>query len=198
MSLRRLRPDPARSDAELAARTCRGDEAAFDELYRQYGPACYGLARRLLADDGLAQDVVQEVFVAFWQRPERYDPSRGRLAGWLLGITHHRAVDLVRREQGHRRRRAPVEELTAVPDAVDVPEQAELGLRAERARVELAALPEAQRTVLLLAYYGGLTQREIAATLDIPIGTVKSRTVAAMLRMRDTLTGPLGLHEDTP
>ena len=199
MTLRRLRSDPAASDGELAARIRRGDEDAFDVLYRQYGPSCYGLARRVLADDGLAQDVVQEVFVAFWRQPDRYDPSRGRLAGWLLGITHHRAVDLVRREQRHRSRRVSLDALTGLPGDTNVPEQVDLALRAGRTRAGLAALPDAQRDVLLLAYYGGLTQREIAARLDIPLGTVKSRTLTAMLRLRDTLADTRSArHEDTP
>lgn len=187
MTLRRIPTASAASDADLAARVCRGDEAAFALVYDRYGPPCYGLARRVLADDGLAQDVVQEVFVGFWRQPDRYDGSRGKLASWLLAITHHRAVDVVRREQAHRRRRVSLDALADLPAADDVPHEVVTTMRSDRARSALAALPDAQREVLALAYYGGLTQREIASRLDIPIGTVKSRTLTALLRLRDTL-----------
>ena len=184
--------DPVTSDEpDLVAALSRGEQSALAAIYDAHGRACYGLARRILGDDGLAQDVVQEVFLGLWRRPEGFDPERGRLSTWLLTVTHHRAVDAVRREQSHRGRRQTLDVLERVADDRAGPDEtAEITERAHDTRTALRALSAPQREALVLAYYGGLTQREIAARLDVPLGTVKTRMFAGMARLR----GLLGEH----
>jgi RNA polymerase sigma-70 factor (ECF subfamily) len=178
----------ALEDADLLARVGSGDEAALEALYSRYGGACYALARRVLGDHHLAEDVVQQVFLAMWQGTG-YDARRGAVSTWLLSVTHHKAVDAVRREDTRRRRAAAdaqslVETVAAGPGPDDA---AWARLRAERTRAALRLLPPEQREVLLLAYYGGYTQTEIADLTGLPLGTVKSRTLTAMRRLRTHL-----------
>jgi RNA polymerase sigma-70 factor (ECF subfamily) len=166
-----------------------GDSQALEELYHRYGSACYSLARRILRDETLAQDVVQEVFLVCW-RGAGYDPSRGGVASWLLSITHHKAVDLVRKEERLRTRRAGEEALEDLAQASGSAEdEAWSMLQAAAVRGALRDLPVEQREVLLLAYYGGYSQREVSAITGVPLGTVKSRTLGAMRRLRAVL-GP--------
>jgi RNA polymerase sigma-70 factor (ECF subfamily) len=175
-------------DRTLVAAIAAGDDAALAAVYDRYGRPCYALARRITGDDGLAAEVVQDTFLNLWRHPGRYDATRGRFAGWLLAVAHHRAVDAVRREQPHRARRDSIGLLDGVPDnAVDVGDQVEARERAGQARAALAALPPPQREAVLLAYYGGYTQREIAGLLGVPLGTVKTRTAAALTRLRGML-----------
>jgi RNA polymerase sigma-70 factor (ECF subfamily) len=176
-------------DVAAARKAAGGDGGALEELYQRYGAACYGLARRILRDDVLAQDVVQEVFLTCW-RGGGYDPSRGGVASWLLSITHHKAVDLVRKEERLRARRASEETLEDLAQASGSAEdQAWSMLQAAAVRGALRDLPSEQREVLLLAYYGGYSQREISAITGVALGTVKSRTLGAMRRLRAEL-GP--------
>lgn len=191
-------PRPVAADAcdsALLDAIARRDEAALAALYDRYGQPCYALARRITGDEEMAAEVVQDTFLALWRRPDGYQPARGRFVTWLLGVTHHRAVDAVRREQPHRSRRGTVELLDQTADTAMPPaEQAIVRDRAGRARTALAALPAPQREALLLAYYGGYTQREIAGLVGVPLGTVKTRTAAALTRLRGLLAG----DEDTP
>lgn len=181
------RVDGLDEDAELAAAVRGGDAGALHVLYERHGARCYGLARRILVDPNLAQDAVQEAFLALW-RQTGFDSSRGSVATWLLTITHHKSVDLVRREERRRARSGDVEELNGRPSADPGPdEEASRLLEAERVRGAVSALPAEQREVLLLAYYGGYTQAEIASMTGQPLGTVKSRTVAAMRKLQDAL-----------
>ena len=177
-------------DRELVARVVAGDAAALEALYARYGRPCYGLARRILADETLAQDVVQEVFLTLWRDASRYAPERGAFSSWLLSMTHHKAVDAVRREETLRKRRTSVDQLevTEAPGASPA-DAAWTTVRGERVRAALSGLPEAQREALVLAYYGGYTQREIAGLTATPLGTVKTRMLAGMRRMRDGLDG---------
>ncbi len=176
-------------DAALLARVADGDEAALEAVYQRYGTSCYRLARRLIDDAQLAEDVVQQVFLALWQN-KTYDPSRGAVSTWLLSITHHKAVDLLRRDKGRRQRLGDEQELLEVAAAGPGPAEAAWArMRAERTRDALRELPVEQREVLLLAYYGGYTQSEIADLTGLPLGTVKSRTFQAMQRLRRTLAG---------
>lgn len=169
-----------------------GDSAGLEELYQRYGAACYGLARRILRDEVLAQDVVQEVFITCW-RGAGYDPSRGGVASWLLAITHHKAVDLVRKEERLRARRASDEALDDIAHASGSAEdEAWALLQSAAVQGALRDLPPDHREVLLLAYYGGYSQREISAITGVPLGTVKSRTLAAMRRLRAALGPRLG------
>ena len=174
-------------DAELLSRVARGDEAALEQLYQRYGGSCYALARRLLNDAGLAEDVVQQVFLTLWQG-HSYDATRGAVSTWLLSVTHHKAVDSVRRESRRRTLSSSEETMAALVATSPTPDdEAWRLLRADRTRAALRALSAEHREVLLLAYYGGYSQREIADLTGLPLGTVKSRTLAAMNKLRDEL-----------
>lgn len=182
----------------LIQRLARGDEAALEAVYNRYGGACYRLARRIVGDSQLAEDVVQQVFLTLWQGTG-YNPTRGAVSTWLLSITHHKSVDLIRRDKRHRQRLGADEELLEVAAAGPGPdEQAWSLLRAERTRSALQDLPAEQREVLLLAYYGGYTQTEIADLTGTPLGTVKSRTFQAMKRLRVQLAGITNSLEGRP
>lgn len=187
---------PSLEDAALLARVGDGDEAAIEQLYQRYGGACFALARRILDDAQLAEDVVQQVFLALWKR-NSYDPARGAVSTWLLSITHHKSVDTLRREGNRRKRLASEQALLQVAATGPGPEdEAWAQMRAERTREALRELPPEQREVLLLAYYGGYTQREIADLTGLPLGTVKSRTLAAMRRLRNHLSGVAGTSDE--
>lgn len=182
------------ADAELVARLTRGDTAALEQLYDRYGRPSYSLARRILTDDGLAEDVVQEVFLTLWRQPDRFDISRGAFSSWLLTMTHHKAVDAVRREETLRRRRSRAadddEALLGTADVTaDVHDQVISNIRGDGVRRALLDLPDVQREALTLAYFGGYTQREVAALTGAPLGTVKTRMLAGMRRLKDTLGG---------
>lgn len=175
-------------DAALGDLIAQRDPAAIEELYDRHGAASYGLARRVVADEQLAQDVVQEVFLAIWRGSATYDGSRGSLSTWLFVLTHHKSVDAVRRSQRHSGRRAPEEALATEADpAPGVDEQAFASVRRAQVRAALAQLPEPQREALLLAYFGGFSQSEIALLTGTPLGTVKTRTLAALRRLRAAL-----------
>ena len=182
-------------DAALIARVNAGDEAAIEALYARYGGPCFGLARRILDDAQLAEDVVQQVFLALW-KGTGFDPKRGAVSTWLMSMTHHKAVDSLRRESTRRKRLAGEQALLELRALGPGPEdEAWTRLRAERTRDALKLLPSEQREVLLLAYYGGYTQREIADLTGLPLGTVKSRTLGAMRRLREQLSGVAGPGE---
>ncbi len=183
------------SDAELVQRLRQADGSALSQLYQRFGRPCYSLARRICADEGLAEDVVQEVFLTLWRDPTRFDPSRGGFATWLLTLIHHKAVDAVRRESTIRRRMVAAPEAgedwspTPVPGA----DQAAMArVAAGQVRAALHLLPYEQRHVLALAYFGGHTQREIAVLTGVPLGTVKSRMFTAVQRLRSLLADELG------
>ncbi|HEY0814682.1 MAG TPA: sigma-70 family RNA polymerase sigma factor [Pseudonocardia sp.] len=184
-------PDPA--DEQAIQRVVAGDQRALGQLYDRWARPAFSLARRLCADDGLAEDVVQEVFLAFWRDPSRFDSSRGAFGSWLLTLVHHKAVDAVRRESAIRRRTVPAAEdgeewSTAPGPGAD---QAALGaVVAGQVRDALGRLPAEQREALALAYYGGYTQREVATLTGVPLGTVKSRMFTGVQRLRSVL-GPL-------
>ena len=180
-------PEPV-EDRSLVAAVCTGDASALEALYGRYGRPCYSLARRILADDQLAQDVVQEVFLTVWRDAARFDAARGAFSSWLLSMTHHKAVDAVRREENLRKRRTSADVLEEQETQLPAPDDAAwTAVRGERVRAALAELPEAQREALVLAYFGGYTQREIAGLTATPLGTVKTRMLAGMRRMREGL-----------
>ncbi len=166
------------SDASLAMSVARWEEDALKEVYRRYASALLGLARRLLYDTRLAEDVVQEVFVRFWNRPERFDPDRGSLRSFLAAETHGRSVDLLRSEDARRRRER--NDATKAPLAATIEHEVIEGVMADQVRLAVAGLPDDERKAVELAYFGGLTYREVAAALDQPEGTVKSRIRKAL------------------
>jgi RNA polymerase sigma factor (sigma-70 family) len=175
------------SDEALVALVARSDEVALGELYDRFGRVAYGLARRILRDDALAEDAVQEGFLAVWRSAGRFMPERSKASTWLLTLVHRRAVDLVRREE---RRRA--EALDERAHAADASSDEAVWLRYERERVQaaLARLPDQQREAIELAYYGGFTQSELSERLGQPLGTIKSRMFTGLGRLRELLTEP--------
>ena len=188
----------AQEDAFLLREMSAGSEPALEALYRRYGSACYRLAYRIIGDTQFAEDIVQQVFLALWHG-SGYTAQRGALSTWLLGVTHHKSVDLIRREQ-RRRTRGLEENAADLADIEPGPDDvAWESLRAERTRAALRTLSSDHREVLLLAYYGGYTQSEIAQITQVPLGTVKSRTLHALRRLRTQLvTSVLTDGGDTP
>jgi RNA polymerase sigma-70 factor (ECF subfamily) len=185
---RRVPPDVVHlSDEALIALAARGEEPALAALYDRYGRVAYGLALRVLRDATLAEDAVQEAFLAVWRSAHRYIPERSKPSTWILTFVHRRAVDLVRREE-HRR----ADQLTDVESIVGgmVDEEAWLGLERERVQAALQQLPDQQREAIELAYYGGFTQSELAERLGQPLGTIKSRMFTGLARLRELLTEP--------
>lgn len=176
-------------DAAVLARVANGERAALALFYDRFAPRIYSLARRICRAEGLTEDVAQEVFLTVWGTAGRFDPARGPVATWVLAITHHIAVDAVRREatmRRHIRLFDDHDEHVVVP-AAGADERAIGFVVASHVRGALAALPVGQRETLVLAYYGGYTQSEIAVILGVPLGTVKSRTFAAMQRLQPEL-----------
>jgi RNA polymerase sigma factor (sigma-70 family) len=174
-------------DAALLSRVAVADSDALAALYQRHGTACYRLARHVTASDDLAQDAVQEAFIGMWKSPASYQAGRGSVRTWLLGLTHHKAVDSVRRETAQQRRQsvhAARQALDPPPLAADPAAAAWDSIRAAKVRAALTELPEAQKQALALAYFGGYTQSQIADMTGVPLGTVKTRTFSAMRRLR--------------
>jgi RNA polymerase sigma factor (sigma-70 family) len=175
-------------DSQLVELVAEKDAGALEALYDRYGRAAYSLARRILTEETLAQDVVQEVFLSLWRDARRFDAGRGTVATYLLSMTHHRAVDVVRREENLRRWRTSEEGLELEPDPkAGVEDEVEASERRAEVRAALGELPAAQREALLLAYFGGYTQREVAALVGVPLGTVKTRMAAGMRKLKAAL-----------
>ena len=175
------------SDEALVLLAARSEQHALAELYDRYGRPAYGLALRILRDEALAEDAVQEAFLAIWRTAPRYVPERGKASTWILTLVHRRAVDLVRREQ---RRRTDTLEAAPEPGAGDAGEEAWLRLQRERVQTALKQLPDQQREALELAYYGGFSQSELAERLGQPLGTIKSRMFAGLAQLRELLGEP--------
>jgi RNA polymerase sigma factor (sigma-70 family) len=179
------RAGSAAADPALAGLVADGDQDALAELYQRHGPACYRLARQVTASGSLAEDAVQEAFAGLWQAPCSYLRARGSVRNWLLALTHHKAVDLVRRETAERRRIGAEADRQAVSPPGDDPAAAAWNqIVAAEVRAALQKLPENQRRSLALAYFGGYTQSQIAELTGVPLGTVKTRMFTGMRRMR--------------
>ena len=182
----RQESDEARepSDEQVLEAVGRGDDDALGVLYDRFGRPAYRLAFRILRDSALAEDAVQEAFLAVWRSADAYKRERAKPSTWILTVVHRRAVDLVRREQSRRG-----EPLEVAPEPVSGPADEDAVLRDRRAAVQaaLTELPGEQRQALELAYYGGLTQSELAERLGVPLGPVKSRMFAGLGRLRELL-----------
>jgi len=173
------------SDEAVVALTARSDEVALAELYDRYGRAAFGLAVRVLRDEALAEDAVQDAFLSVWRGASRFIPERAKASTWIMTLVHRRAVDLVRREE--RRRTDPLPESEPDSGGPSAADSTWLHLERERVQAALRQLPDQQREALELAYYGGFTQSELAERLGEPLGTIKSRMFAGLARLRELL-----------
>jgi RNA polymerase sigma-70 factor, ECF subfamily len=174
------------SDANLAVGIGRWSESALSEVYRRHSGAVHALAQRVLGPGGRAQDVTQDVFVDLWKRPERFDPARGSLRSFLVTVAHSRAVDIVRSDVARAAREQRIERETAAGGYDLETEVWDLTL-ADQVKEAVGALPEPERRVIELAYFGGHTYREVASMLGEPEGTVKSRIRRGLRRLRNSL-----------
>ena len=170
------------SDEDLLRRTGQGDSAAFDQLYRRFGQAVFRRALRQLRDRTRAEDAMQETFAAVWRSASSYKPERGPGAPWLFAVARNAVFNQMR-----ARVPTPVEPPDTIADEPGPSELAEAGADSARVHRAVAQLPPEQRAVIELAYWSGLSQSEIATALDLPLGTVKTRTRRALSRLADTL-----------
>jgi RNA polymerase sigma-70 factor (ECF subfamily) len=179
--------DHPRSKETLLARIAEGDEASFEALYDEIAPRVFGLVRHLLVDHAQSEEVTQEIFLEIWQNAPRYEPSRGGATTWIFTMAHRRAVDRIRSSQAGRDRDIRIG-VRDHPIAFDnVSESVEITVENDRVKQAMEQLTELQRQAVTLAYYGGYTHSEVAAMLNVPIGTVKTRLRDGMIRLRDEL-----------
>ncbi len=175
------------SQEELLGRVAQGDEAAFGELYDRMAPRVLGLVRRLLVDPSQSEEVTQEIFLEIWQMAARYEAQRGGASTWILTMAHRRAIDRIRSSQASRDRdiKIGVRDLAIAYD--EVSETVAVRIEHERVEKAMLRLTELQRQAISLAYYGGLSQSEVAERLQIPLGTVKTRLRDGLIRLRDEM-----------
>lgn len=185
--LKTAEPAAPPTHEDLIHRVAQGDEAAFAELYDAVSPTVFGLVRRVVRDPAQSEEVTQEIFLEIWQNAVRFDADRGKAMSWILVIAHRRAVDRVRSAQASSTRdlRQGIKEYQESYD--DVADQVEVRMESERVLRALESLTESQQQAIKLAYYGGYTHTEVAALLDLPVGTVKTRIRDGMIRLRDKL-----------
>jgi len=178
-------------DRDLVRQLRSGDEEAFRALFRRYGPLAKGLAHRVVRQPFLAEEIVQEAFLSLWRDPRSYQEARGTFRVWLLSTVHHRAVDVVRREEAQRRRKQEQQPVEAYQEDIadSVADRIDLAANRERVREALEDIPAAQRQILEMMYFAGKSQSDIARELGLPLGTVKSRTLLGMRRLRLLLGG---------
>lgn len=175
-------------EAELMRQVAAGDTVGLETLYDRYHAMAYALALRITTETGLAEDVVQDSFLGVWRNASRYAEVKGSVRGWLLAIVRHRAIDAIRRQRAGVALGDEGDE--PLPSALTLPDiwpEVAGRLDAEQVRVALTSLPPAQREVIELAYFDGLTQREIAGRTSAPLGTVKSRMRLGLVAMRQHL-----------
>ena len=178
---------PAPDLGELLKRSGRADEAAFAVLYDQMAARAYGLALRVVRDPSQAEEVAQEAFLEIWRTASRFDPARGSAVSWMLTIVHRKAVDRVRSAEASSKRDTSYHLNTQQTEHDSTAEAAHASLEARRVRQALGSLTEVQREALELAYFKGYTHTEVAAMLDLPVGTAKTRIRDGLIRLRDTM-----------
>jgi len=177
------------ADEEVMQLVQQADPRAFELLYDRHGAAAFSLAYRMTGDRSAAEDVSQEAFLSIWRSRLRYQPERGSVRTWVLGIVHNRAIDALRRNVVHERRRSAIEgieERQEAPELTDV--EAARREEARHVRTALDSLPDDQRHTIELAYFGGFSHSQIADMLDTPIGTVKGRMRLGLEKLRHQLT----------
>jgi RNA polymerase sigma-70 factor (ECF subfamily) len=175
------------TDALLTARLAAGDDLALAEAFDRLGPAVYGAALRVLGEWTAAQDVAQDVFVELWTRPDRYDPAAGSLRTYLTVLARHRAVDMVRSELRRIARQERNQRLSPQPEPPSPGDEVEAAEAAGVVRAAVRLLPDSQRQVVELAYFRGMSYREVAQTVGIPEGTAKSRLRLALAKLESVL-----------
>lgn len=182
---------PLLTDAELMTRVAKQDKRALEELYDRHAAAALGLALKMLGERNSAEEIVQEAFWRIWKRAATFENERGLFMPWLFGIVHHLVIDELRRRKARPNPLSTDDEqglLLELPDReMDVLETALLKITSEQVRGALAGLPEAQRSVVELAFFEGLTHQEIAAQLNEPVGTIHTRARLALQKLRETL-----------
>jgi RNA polymerase sigma-70 factor, ECF subfamily len=186
-----LRDANAELDRQLIQAVARGSGDALSELYDRHASIAYGLARRILPQPDVAEEVVQDVFAQVWRDAPRYERERATVAGWIVLLTRTRAIDRLRARKARPDQAAGVEPSAAPalvstgrsPEAVTISEE-----EVKQVRGALGELPEDQRTLVELAYYEGLTHTEIAERTGVPLGTVKTRLRTAMMALRMALS----------
>jgi len=171
------------SDTGLVSAIASGDESAMGQLYDRYSAVVYSIALRVLGDAGMAEDLLQEIFMQLWRNPMAFDSSRGALAPWLVAVTRNRAIDWLRK----RRPETPVADV-ALSFEPDLASKTEFARSVGKIRAMLDRMPPTQRDVLEMAYFEGLTHSEIAARTGQPLGTVKTRIRSGLLTLRTALT----------
>ncbi|MEY2457141.1 MAG: hypothetical protein QOK06_2235 [Acidimicrobiaceae bacterium] len=188
--------DRAIEDRELAARLMAGDQRALRDAYERYAGLVFGLARKVLGDDALAEDVTQEVFVYLWEQPQRFDPLRGSFRSWLGLLAHRRSVDKVRAEVRRSRGESRVEPAgTVTKIEAEVDDELAGVWVASKVRDAIDQLPPEQRDAVVLAYFGGRSYRQVAIELAIPEGTAKSRLRLALAKLDEILRPSLSGQE---
>ena len=177
------------ADEEVMHLVQGGNPRAFELLYDRHGGASFSLAYRMVGDRVTAEDIAQEAFLSIWRSRARYQPDRGSVRTWVLGIVHHRAIDALRRNLVHERRRSSAEGIEERHEAAELTEvEAARREDARLVRAALAELPDEQCRVIELAYFGGFSHSQIADMLDLPIGTVKGRMRLGLDKLRNGLT----------
>lgn len=180
--------DEARDDVDVMRRIGDGDAEALGELYARHGRVVFAVIYRMVASPEAAEEVTQDVFHTVWRRAGTYRSDRGAVRGWLLTIARNAGIDWRRSKVARIAREAPMEDAAQLADDLRVDDRVSIRLRDERVRAVVGSLPDEQRQVLDLAFWGGLSQTEIAAKTGVPLGTVKSRVRLAMIKLRDGLS----------
>ncbi|MEZ0577645.1 ECF RNA polymerase sigma factor SigK [Nocardioides sp. MH1] len=176
-------PDPA----TLLQQSARGDRAAFAALYDGTASRVHGLVLRVVRDPAQAEEVTQEAFLEIWRTASRFDPARGGALSWMMTIAHRKAVDRVRSAEASSRRDTTYQQQNQTIDHDATADAAQASLEARRVRAAVAQLTDVQREAIQLAYFGGYTHTEVAALLDLPVGTAKTRIRDGLIRLRDTI-----------
>ena len=175
------------TDAALVVAIAGADEAAMAELHRRHGPGVYGIALRVVGDQAIAEEVLQDVFVRLWQAPGRFDPARGELRAFLLREARSRGIDRVRANESRQRREQRSDREGGGTKGADIEREVWELIRSEKVREALAGLPAVERQAITMAYFEGHTYREVARLLDEPEGTIKSRIRLGLKRLADAL-----------